>query len=156
MSGLAELSAAEVTIAITSNQSGVSRGLLDQSRVLDLHCRVLDDIERAGGRVDASYLCPHQPVDDCWCRKPRLGMFRAAIADLAPDLTRSVVVGDAVCDVDAAFALGVVPALVLTGLGEKTARELSARGLLDRCRVFPSFVEVAREVVARGAIAPSG
>jgi D-glycero-D-manno-heptose 1,7-bisphosphate phosphatase len=154
MDALATLRRLPVTIAITSNQSAVGRGLLDTDEALALHGMVLDHVHDAGGRIDASYICPHAPGDGCPCRKPRLGLFRAAVEAHDPDMARSAVVGDTVGDVLAALELGVTPALVLTGAGRDAAGELASRGLLERCRVYPSVVEVARDVVAHGAVPP--
>lgn len=148
---MARLRDLDVGIAITSNQSAVGRGLLDTDGLLALHDLVLDTV---GGRVDASFICPHAPDGGCRCRKPELGMYRAAVAALEPDLRRSAVVGDSAGDALAALALGVTPAVVLTGVGEATVRELAARGLLDRCRVYPSLAEVVDDVVAHGTVPP--
>jgi D-glycero-D-manno-heptose 1,7-bisphosphate phosphatase len=111
-------------------------------------------LDAVGGRIDASFICPHKPGDGCGCRKPELGLFHAAIDAFDPDLTRSAVVGDALCDVLAALELGVTPALVLTGVGRETVREVAAQGLLDQCRVYPSLAQVADDIVAHGAVPP--
>ena len=43
-------------------------------------------IEAGGGRIDASYLCPHHPDAGCLCRKPAPGMLLQAAGDLGLDL----------------------------------------------------------------------
>jgi D-glycero-D-manno-heptose 1,7-bisphosphate phosphatase len=151
LDALSDLRSLDLVIVVTSNQSAVSRGLLDAEDAVALHEYVLDEIEAAGGRVDASYLCPHQPSDDCWCRKPRPGMYEAAARDLGCQLSSSTIVGDAVCDMLAAIAIGARPVLVRTGLGQASADELAAKGLLDRCQVYASLREVAADLVAAGS-----
>src|SRR5436190_23406732 len=64
---LARLSCA---VAIVTNQSPVGRGLLTLEAAEAINRRVVARIEAAGGRIDASYLCPHRPDERCGCRKP--------------------------------------------------------------------------------------
>jgi D-glycero-D-manno-heptose 1,7-bisphosphate phosphatase len=138
LSALRWVGSFDISIVITSNQSSISRGLLEADRVVDLHKRILDDISRSGGRVDLSLLCPHQPADGCRCRKPALGMYEEAARELGGMLPSAIVVGDAACDIAAAVAMGARPVLVDTGLGTQTAAKLAVEGMPDRCLLLPS------------------
>ena len=40
------------------------------------------EVERAGGRIDAIYHCPHDWDEGCECRKPKPGMLFQAQKDL--------------------------------------------------------------------------
>lgn len=147
LTALRRLGEAGFPIVITSNQSSVSRGMLSTEGVIALHRHVLGGIRAAGGRVDISFLCPHQPADGCACRKPRLAMYERAARELDRPLSAAVVVGDAVCDVEAGRAMGARPALVRTGLGETTLAGLAAAGALDGCEVFDSFAALADQLL---------
>ena len=114
---LRKLAASDFRIIITTNQSAIARGLVAQETVRDIHARMLAAVERAGGRIDAVYYCPHHPDDKCGCRKPQPGLFEQAARDFQIDLARSFVVGDALSDVAAALAIGARPILVMTGRG---------------------------------------
>jgi D-glycero-D-manno-heptose 1,7-bisphosphate phosphatase len=114
-------------IVIVSNQSPVGRGLLTQAQAIDVHRALLRRLALAGVPVAGSYLCPHRPDDGCPCRKPRPGMIEAALGGFLSDRHRSVMLGDAVEDMQAARAAGLEGVLVRTGRGGAHARVLTAR-----------------------------
>ena len=95
---------------------------------MEVNRRVIAEIEAQGGRVDASYLCPHHPDEECNCRKPAPGMVLQAAEELGLNLARSYAVGDAASDIEAAHAVGVQGILVLTGRGREQAALLRMEG----------------------------
>jgi D-glycero-D-manno-heptose 1,7-bisphosphate phosphatase len=58
-------------------------------------------------------------------------MLLHATQDLAIDLARSFLVGDAISDMEAALAAGCQPLMVRTGRGRKQAAALATSGLGD-------------------------
>ncbi len=107
-------------IIIVTNQSVVGRGLITRQRADEINERLVDEITRAGGRIDAVYMCPHAPADNCDCRKPKPGLLLRAAERFSIDMQESIMIGDALTDIAAARAAGVnVAALVRTGLGRK-------------------------------------
>ena len=119
-----QIAASDFLVIVTTNQSVVSRGLVDNQVVREIHVRMKDSIERAGGRIDAVYFCPHKPEDRCDCRKPKPGMYQQAAARFDIDFARSYVMGDALEDVQAANSIGATPILVLTGRGSEHQKRL--------------------------------
>ena len=89
-------------IIIVSNQRGVGRGRMSREALDAIHQRMVEEIERAGGRIDAIYVST-AIADDDPSRKPQPGMFLEACRDY-PDIRpeRSLMMGDS--DSDAAFA----------------------------------------------------
>ena len=114
---IAELTRRGFPIVIVTNQQGVGKGLMAASDVDEIHERLVEEIVRGGGRVAAVRYCPHLAEEDCACRKPRPGLLVQAAAEMGLSLGRSVFVGDAVSDVQAARAAGCRPILVRTGRG---------------------------------------
>jgi D-glycero-D-manno-heptose 1,7-bisphosphate phosphatase len=104
------------TVVIT-NQSAIGRGLVSQAIVEQIHRQMIDAIHEAGGHIHGLFYCPHHPEDGCDCRKPRPGLLLQAQAHLQIDLARSILVGDAVSDLQAAQAVGCLPILVKSGRG---------------------------------------
>jgi D-glycero-D-manno-heptose 1,7-bisphosphate phosphatase len=106
------LTEAGLRIVVVTNQRGIARGLMTEEDVAAIHRHMLDELEAAGGRVEAVYHCPHDR-GACDCRKPDIGMFRRAACE-HPDLRldESVVIGDAASDMEAALRLGVPGILV--------------------------------------------
>lgn len=114
-------------IVIVTNQSVVGRGLISLQDAQDINRYLLREIETAGGRIDAVYMCPHAPDDNCACRKPRPGMLNQAAKDLHIDLKQSIMIGDALTDLAAGRAAGVREvALVRTGHGEEQVASAAA------------------------------
>jgi D-glycero-D-manno-heptose 1,7-bisphosphate phosphatase len=117
IAAIQRLAASPFAIVIVSNQGLIGRGLLDEATVWHLHRRIVHKIEMDGGRIDASYLCPHHPDFGCTCRKPAPGLLRQAATDLGLELSGSWLVGDALSDLQAAHAVGARGILVRTGRG---------------------------------------
>lgn len=107
-------------IVIVTNQSAVGRGLISLETAYEINRQLVQLIHQRGGRVDAVYLCPHKPDDDCFCRKPRPGLLLQAANDLSLDLQRSWMIGDAWSDAEAGHAAGVRRSILLkTGRGNE-------------------------------------
>ncbi len=103
-------------VIVITNQSGISRGFFDYEFVNKTH----DIINyRLGGLIDAFYVCPHLPSDNCNCRKPKTGLIDQAILDFNIKKNGSFVVGDKESDVELGLNAGIEPILVLTGEGKK-------------------------------------
>jgi histidinol-phosphate phosphatase family protein len=105
---LDRLRARGVALAIVSNQSGVTRGLISSDDVAAV-CRRVDELL---GPFGAVVWCPHGPSDGCDCRKPQPGLLIEASRRLGVDLERCGLIGDTGADVDAALAVGARPVLV--------------------------------------------
>jgi D-glycero-D-manno-heptose 1,7-bisphosphate phosphatase len=97
----------ERRIVIVTNQSPVGRRAVSQFRVDALHAWMCRQISLAGGRINYVCVCPHAPSEGCDCRKPKPGLFLEAADAFDLDLSRSVMVGDALTDMQAAWAAGV-------------------------------------------------
>ena len=122
---LRRLGQSRYAVVLVTNQSVVGRRIIPLDRAVEINRCVVAEIEAAGGRVDAAYLCPHHPEDGCECRKPAPGMLLRAAEELELDLARSYAIGDAASDLRAARSAGVKGILVLTGRGKE---ELSSMG----------------------------
>jgi D-glycero-D-manno-heptose 1,7-bisphosphate phosphatase len=103
---------------LTTNQSGVARGLIAAEALEAVHAELRRILQEAGTPLDGIYCCPHGPGDGCECRKPKPGLLRRAASELDVDLARSWVVGDSLSDLEAAWSVGARAALVRTGYGE--------------------------------------
>jgi len=116
-------------VVVVTNQSAVGRGLMTVEGLAAINGGIVQQVQQAGGRIDAVYACPHRPDDGCPCRKPRPGMLLQAAQDLGIDLERSYLVGDAISDMEAALSAGCQPVMVRTGRGRKQAAGLADNGL---------------------------
>ncbi|MBN2365593.1 MAG: HAD family hydrolase [Calditrichaeota bacterium] len=117
-------------VVIITNQSGVSKGYMDEETVRQINDALLEMLREENVRVDGIYYCPHHlqgnpPYNiSCECRKPASGMLRQASKDLDIDIRRSVLVGDKLTDVETANRLDIPGILVRTGFGREESRSL--------------------------------
>ncbi|HEY8573362.1 HAD family hydrolase [Phenylobacterium sp.] len=102
-------------VVVVTNQSGVGRGYYSEADMHALHAQMVDDLAKAGGRIDAFYYAPQHPEapveayrhPDPPDRKPNPGMILRALADWPIDKGRSLMVGDKASDMEAAARAGV-------------------------------------------------
>ncbi len=128
---LAKIRSSPYKVVIVTNQSAVGRGLVSLEQVQGINTRIIDEIEHAGGRVDGVFICPHAPAEHCNCRKPLPGLLLQAAEALGLDLSRSILIGDALSDIQAGQAAGIPQiALVCTGRGTDQSRLPEARQLM--------------------------
>lgn len=107
------LNQAGLRTVLVTNQRWKSRPEADPARFTATQGRLKELLAAEGAWLDAAYHCPHA-LRTCTCRKPAPGMLRRAAADLSLDLTRSVIVGDAVSDLEAGRAAGTGTILLTT------------------------------------------
>jgi len=120
LNAIARLNQAGWQVLVATNQSGVARGFYDMHTLNAIHHKFQRLLTQAGGHVDAIFICPHGPDDNCSCRKPKPGLFLSAIKRFEIDPKRTYAVGDSLRDLQAASEAGCRPWLVRTGNGKKT------------------------------------
>lgn len=117
-------------IVVSTNQSGISRGLFSLSNLVAIHHKMHLACQALGGRLEGIYFCPHQEENLCPCRKPNPGMLWQIAKDFAVNLAReAVVIGDSWRDLEPAAAVGSRRALVLTGNGKETKKNNDLHGI---------------------------
>jgi D-glycero-D-manno-heptose 1,7-bisphosphate phosphatase len=136
-------------IVIVTNQSAVGRGIISLETAREVNERLLRLIQDRGGRVDGLYMCPHQPADDCLCRKPRPGLLLQAAQELGLDLKSSWMIGDAWSDVQAGVDAGVPQTvLVRTGRGQEQLSERPSPHL-RHLLIFDHVAAAVEAILAR-------
>jgi len=125
------LNEAGLPVLVVTNQSVVARGLCTEADVTAIHTALAQQLQDQGAHIDRFYYCPHHPSEGrgvyrmaCKCRKPRSGLVYQAAQELHLRLSRSVVVGDKLSDLEAAWEAGCRAVLVLTGYGQETLKSL--------------------------------
>lgn len=96
-------------IVVVSNQQGIGKGIMTEADLKVIHDQMLREVEQNGGLIDAVYFCPDLENSRSRNRKPETGMALQAQNDF-PDIEfkNSVMVGDALSDMDFAGKLGMV------------------------------------------------
>ncbi|MEK9285522.1 HAD family hydrolase [Bradyrhizobium sp. ISRA442] len=99
---------------VVTNQSGIARGLYEESDVEKLHAWMAEEFAISGARIDKFEYCPHHPDGlveryrrTCPRRKPSPGMITDLAVQYDVDLSRSILVGDKDRDLEAAHRAGI-------------------------------------------------
>ncbi|MDF1645840.1 MAG: D-glycero-beta-D-manno-heptose 1,7-bisphosphate 7-phosphatase [Legionellaceae bacterium] len=100
------------TLAVATNQSGIARGLYDETILHAIHDKLLTHLHAVGAEIACIQYCPHMPDKGCACRKPMPGMLYAISKQLACPLEGAVMVGDRITDILVARAAGVHPMVI--------------------------------------------
>ena len=121
-----------IDIFIATNQSGIGRGYYSEAEYKVVETHIENELKQAGIVVKQTLFSPYHPTDgkgaylkDSNCRKPNPGMLQSIITDyqLIPD--EVIMVGDSKVDILAAKNAGVKSALVRTGLGLKSEKQVN-------------------------------
>ena len=136
LEAIAHLTQAGYRVVIATNQSGISRGLLDMVTLNAINDKMCKSVNQVGGRIDAMFFCPHSNTDKCNCRKPATGMFKEISDRFGLELNGVPAIGDSLRDLQAAAEVGAIPILVLSGKGKKTRAK---GGLPENTRIFSNL-----------------
>ncbi|MCF8035701.1 MAG: HAD-IIIA family hydrolase [Desulfobacteraceae bacterium] len=145
LDGLAMIADAAVPISIATNQSCIGRGLIDTDKLEEIHAKVRREAAARGVFFAAIHFCPHAPEDDCRCRKPKTGLLEAAIDQSGIPPEKTVFIGDAGRDLQAAQSAGMHSWLVRTGKGMQTEAEMGQGIITD---LDPAYVLVFDDLLA--------
>jgi D-glycero-D-manno-heptose 1,7-bisphosphate phosphatase len=89
-------------LVIVSNQPDISRGRIDIEFLKEIHKMLNRRIP-----LNEVYICPHQQLDGCLCRKPGIGLIQL-FRHNHPNLKgKECMVGDRICDRDCAIKAGI-------------------------------------------------
>lgn len=117
---VARLKRAGHLVVVVTNQSVVGREVINRDMLDRIHEKLGFAIVRAGGRLDDIMVCPDPPWAATDRRKPGPGMLNEAISRFAAQADETVMIGDALRDLQAAVAAGCRRILVLSGKGRET------------------------------------
>lgn len=102
LNSLARLAALGYILIGVTNQPDVARGLQSCEMVNSINTLI-----RSRLPVREIFVCYHDDVDNCDCRKPKPGLILRAAEKYGIDLTRSWMVGDRWKDIAAGQAAGL-------------------------------------------------
>jgi len=113
-----------------------------------IHAHLEKMLKKQGVSFDGVYYCPHHPDVKCSCRKPNLGMVRAAQRRFGLDLKRSYVIGDHVNDFLLAQNMKGTGIFVLTGHGKHEQEKIrKSKGVLRPDHIEKNILTAARLII---------
>ncbi len=99
VNSISRLSGIFKTIIVVTNQQGIGKGIMSQKDLNNIHLKMLNEIESAGGRIDKVYFCGDLDNRGSFFRKPAIGMGLWAKKDF-PHISfrKAIMVGDTITD----------------------------------------------------------
>lgn len=99
---------------IITNQRGISRGLMTEDDLNDIHQKMKQELKKHNVIINKIYYCPHGK-GQCDCRKPKPGMLFKAANENYLDLPKTIFIGDSETDLQAGQAAGCKTILIKPG-----------------------------------------
>ena len=103
---------------IITNQSGVARGIIKESNLIDINEFIFKNFAENNINLLNIYFCTDHPENATFRRKPGVGMFLEASKDYNIQLSNCLMIGDALSDIFPAVTLGMDSMFVLSGKGK--------------------------------------
>ncbi len=84
---------------IITNQSGIGRNYYTSGDYIKLTKWMIDMFDLKGIKISMVEHCPHEPNEDCDCRKPKIGMIKNISKHYDIDFENSWLIGDKQSDI---------------------------------------------------------
>lgn len=102
-------------IVVVTNQQGIAKGIMTEDDLNKVHLRMVEEIEKHGGRIDKVYFCAKHERENAPCRKPNVGMAEQAKLDFPSiDFNQAIMVGDSITDIEFGYNMNMKTVLVKT------------------------------------------
>ncbi|HPH84082.1 MAG TPA: HAD family hydrolase [Ferruginibacter sp.] len=123
-------------IIIVTNQKGVGKGLTKLEDLHTIHGNMQHEIEKAGGHIDAVFYCADLE-DSSPFRKPNPGMGLQAASQFPDiDLSKSIMVGNTISDMEFGRNLGVYTVFLPTTRPEVDLKDPRIDAVYDSLIAF--------------------
>lgn len=126
-------------IFIVTNQRGISKGLMTEQDLLDIHSNMLGMIEAYGGQINRIYYCADMDNESI-NRKPNPGMGFQAKKDYPMiDFNRSIMIGNTMNDMIFGKRLGMFTFFISSNRTPPQMPDATTDA------VYPSLIKVAQQ-----------
>lgn len=131
---------------LVTNQSGLGRGYFTLKEYEQVHEHLLSILAEQDMALTDTAFCPHDPDENCDCRKPQPGMWYTLCLHHNLCAQHTVMVGDKKADIQFGQAIGCPETvLVHTGHGQREAQRLGLPPLISpvqTCPVHPGWPSI--------------
>ncbi|MFT3701796.1 MAG: HAD-IIIA family hydrolase [Agriterribacter sp.] len=127
-------------IIIITNQRGVSKGLMSETDLNDIHHNMQQQVNAAGGQIEAIYYCIDLE-NESPNRKPNPGMGLMAKNDFPDiDFTRSIMIGNTMGDMEFGKNIGAKTIFIASNRPAPSLPHLQVDA------VYPTLISVAKDL----------
>lgn len=128
-------------MVVVTNQQGIGKGLMTSEQLDEIHQKMIDDVKKKGGRIDAVFFSPDLKNSGSFTRKPAIGLgLKARKQFPAINFKHCIMVGDSYSDILFGKRLGMITVL----LGTDKSVVLKSSEILDF--TFPDLISFANYV----------
>lgn len=139
LDGIAVFSELFSTIVVITNQQGVGKGLMTSGQLIEIHRKMISEIENNKGRIDNVYYCSDLRGSKSFYRKPAIGMGLKARNEFKNiHFKKSVMIGDSISDMKFGKRLGMKTVFI----ADTNAKAVKYPELIDF--ISPSLYEFAK------------
>lgn len=131
---------------VISNQAGVSKGYFSKEMLDAVNSKMLNEVNKNGGKIEESFYCIHKDEDNCSCRKPKSGLLEKAAAKYGVDFKDTFFLGDSEADIGAGKMVGCKTVLLLSG---KTSQQEMKKWKVKADYIFANLLEAVKWILAK-------
>ena len=118
-------------LIVITNQSGIGRGLFTEKDMKLVNEKMESLFKEFDIKFNDILHCPHQPEDNCECRKPSPKLIEAAAKKHNISLKDSAMIGDKISDVESGVAAGCGLNILLKSVNKGYDQDLENVVLVD-------------------------
>ncbi len=118
-------------IIIITNQSGIAKGYYNTNDFDKLNAWMLAEFKKHDVDILDIFYCPHDPEDNCQCRKPKPRMLVKAQKKYNIDMQKSWMIGDKEADVQAANSADITNTILVRSGHRVDEKNSNAKFIID-------------------------
>jgi|TARA_B110000438_G_scaffold18874_1_gene17489 D-glycero-D-manno-heptose 1,7-bisphosphate phosphatase len=131
---------------IVTNQSGLASGKIDIENLEEINSFIYKEFEKRNLPLKKIYFSENYDEGYDSMRKPGIGMFVKAKEDFNIDLSKSLMIGDSIVDMQVGDRLDMKTIFLLTGFGKEYLAEVKEK--CDPDFIAKDLLEASKEVVS--------
>jgi len=112
---------------IVTNQSGLASGKIDIENLEKINSFIYQEFEKRDLPLKKIYFADNYDEGYNFMRKPGIGMFVKAKEDFNIDLSKSLMIGDSIVDMQVGDRLNMKTIFLLTGFGKEYLNEVQEK-----------------------------
>ena len=111
---------------VISNQPDIARNLMDFSEL-----ELMTNFLKKNTYIDDIFYCLHDDNSNCFCRKPKTGLFKKAQLKWDIDLSQSLFIGDTWRDLEAGKNLAIKTIILENNCNSSLKCDIKIKKLTD-------------------------